>query len=327
MTVDHLLEALADGEFHSGEALARDQGVSRTAIWKQMAGLTALGLEVERRRGLGYRIPGGVDRLREDAIRQALHPSAEDLLHELRVYSDIASTNEVLLASAPAAPGRARVALAERQNSGRGRRGKQWISPFGRNIYLSLDWQFDSGVQAMEGLSLAVGVAVVEALADCGVDGLRLKWPNDVLHGSSKLGGILVELAGDAEGPCRAVVGIGINVAMPQDAAAEIDQAWTDLEQVGVGQLPGRNVLAAAVIGRCLPLLAEYTGSGFRAWRERWLERDAYAGQAVTVSFGASASASAGVARGVDERGALLLETPSGLQPVSGGEVSLRRAS
>jgi BirA family biotin operon repressor/biotin-[acetyl-CoA-carboxylase] ligase len=324
MSVDALLKALADGSYHSGQDLADRQGVSRTAIWKQVATLAGLGLEVERRRGLGYRIPGGLDLLDRQAIAAALDSRVAARVHELQVYREIDSTNRVLSDGDPPPGGLARVALAERQTSGRGRRGKVWLSPFARNIYLSFDWQFSGGVQEIEGLSLAIGVAVCEALAAQGVKGLELKWPNDVLHGGRKIGGILIELAGDAEGPCRAIVGIGINVSMPEEAARAIDQPWTDLATVCAGEVPPRSAIAAGLINHCLPLLAEYSRAGFADWRARWLALDAFANAPVTVLRGRAKTG--GVARGVDERGALLLETAQGVSPVAGGELSLRGA-
>lgn len=315
---------LADGDYHSGEALAKTLGVSRTAVWKHVAGLEEVGIAVERVRGRGYRIPGGLELLDEGRIRAGLNAGATAFLDAIHLFREIDSTNAELMRRSEPPPGCGNVVLAERQTQGRGRRGKHWVSPFARNIYLSMDWQFAGGVGEMEGLSLAVGVAVAEAIAAAGGGDVKLKWPNDVLHGGGKLGGILVELSGDAEGPCRAVVGVGLNVAMPAAAAEGVDQAWTDVAATAEGTAPGRNALAAALINSCLPLLAAYPTKGFAAWRDRWMACDAYANQPVVIS--SADSRIAGVARGVDERGALLLESAGQTQRISGGEVSLRVA-
>lgn len=324
MNSNNLLALLADGDFHSGQALADRFEVSRTAVWKHVAALTQLGVIVERVRGRGYRIDGGLELLEESIIRSRLSPETGRLLEALRVHRQVDSTNAVLLREPPSLPGRGRVALAEMQTHGRGRRGNSWVSPFARNIYLSFDWQFAGGVQQIEGLSLAIGVAVADAIAGCCVAPIELKWPNDLLHDGRKLGGILVEMSGDAEGPCRVVVGVGLNVVMPQSSVADVDQPFTDLAIASGGAPPGRNVVAASLINHCIQLLDTFAIDGFSTWRERWLERDAFANREVVLRSGPTRIA--GLARGVDDRGALLLETTTGLRSVAGGEMSLRLA-
>jgi BirA family biotin operon repressor/biotin-[acetyl-CoA-carboxylase] ligase len=197
------------------------------------------------------------------------------------------------------------------------------VSPYGSNLYLSLLWEFSQGAAALEGLSLAVGVAVARSLRACGVPVVQLKWPNDILCDGAKLGGVLLEMSGDAAGSCRVVIGIGLNVAMPDGAASAIDQAWTDLRSQ-CNQPPGRNQLLAALLDELLPLLADFEQQGFAHWRDEWLSLDAFPNKAVVLNTGTAQLA--GVARGVDERGALRLETESGIQSVYGGEISLRAA-
>ncbi len=320
-----LLQLLADGEFHSGQELADTLGVSRTAIWKQLAKLELDGLTFESVKGKGYRLVGGIELLDQVRILADLQQPVRKQLKELVVADTIDSTNaEILrrLTAGEAASGL--VCTAEQQSAGRGRRGRQWISPYGGNIYLSLGWEFAGGAAALEGLSLAVGVAVSEALASLGVTEVALKWPNDLLHGESKLGGVLIEMVGDAAGPCAVVVGIGINVKMPPAAAADIDQQWTDLVTIAAGRELGRNEVLAAMLNQLLPLLHQYEVLGFAHWRERWLALDVHADQPVVVTSGSRKIS--GIARGIDTTGALLLETELGINPVHGGEVSLRRA-
>ncbi len=322
MTHTELLARLADGEFHSGQLLANDMGVSRTAVWKQLARLEGLGLELESVRGLGYRIPGGLDLLREVDIRAGLSPEAAALTAELAVLQAVDSTNAELLRRDQMPVGQAFVCTAEQQQAGRGRRGRDWVSPFARNVYLSMSWNFVQGVAALEGLSLAAGVCVTRALASVGLPAPQLKWPNDIVHEGRKLGGILIEMTGDAAGPARAVVGIGINVRMPTMAAAAIEQPWTDLAALAGGNPPGRGDLIAVLLNELLPMLAGFEGGGFAPWREEWMALDAYAGQPVIVTTGSQRIS--GLASGVNHRGALLLETAGGTVPVFGGEVSMR---
>jgi BirA family transcriptional regulator, biotin operon repressor / biotin---[acetyl-CoA-carboxylase] ligase len=318
-----LLPLLANGEFHSGQDLAQMLGVSRTAVWKQLNNLEELGLQIESVKGRGYRIPGGIDLIDAERVRTGLRPETSALMQELDVREVIDSTNMEAQRRIELGGAAGYVCTAEQQTSGRGRRGRTWVSPFARNLYLSLVWEFTQGAAALEGMSLAVGVGVARALETCGIEGVQLKWPNDLLYQNAKLGGVLLEMLGDASGTCQVVVGVGLNVDMPADTARGIDQAWTDLAAIsGDEPTPGRNALLAALLNELLPLLAGFQGSGFGVWQQAWLERDAHAGKSVILHVGEDTMA--GTARGVDERGALLLETTVGVKAIYGGEISLR---
>ncbi len=312
-----LLRLLADGASHSGAALGTELGVTRTAVWKALDGIAALGITVERIPRRGYRIPGGIDLHDGERIRAALAPPARALLAELQVLTVTESTNETAKGFTPT-PGRGSCCLAEYQTGGRGRLGRAWISPFARNLYCSLAWEFEGGIAALEGLSLAVGVAVRRALVALGTADVHLKWPNDLLRAGRKLGGILVEVAGDPEGRCRAVIGIGVNVAMPAAAADAIGQPWADLTDLGVR----RDALAAAVLTELLPLLRDFPARGFGAYRAEWEAADRYRNRPVAIHAGSDRFE--GIARGVNDRGALALEGADGWRWFSGGEISLR---
>jgi BirA family biotin operon repressor/biotin-[acetyl-CoA-carboxylase] ligase len=320
-----LLPLLADGEFRSGQDLADALGVSRTAVWKQLKKLGELGLQIESVKGRGYRIPGGIELLDDTKIRSCLQPEAAGLLSALEILETVGSTNAEAMHMAEQGAAAGLVCTAEQQTAGRGRRGRQWVSPFASNLYLSLVWEFNQGAAALEGLSLAVGVAMARALAACGIGPVQLKWPNDVLFEGSKLGGILLEMTGDAAGACQVVVGVGLNVSMPQDSAATIDQPWTDIDTITGREHPGRNALLAAMLNELLPLVAGFEGQGFANWRQDWQALDAFCGASVVLNTGGAQVA--GVARGVDERGALQLETTTGVQSVYGGEISMRPTS
>jgi BirA family biotin operon repressor/biotin-[acetyl-CoA-carboxylase] ligase len=318
-----LLPLLANGEFHSGQDLAVALGVSRTAVWKQLNKLEVLGLEIESVKGRGYRIPGGVDLIDESRVRAGLDATSAGLLSDFDVREVIDSTNMEALRQIERGAGSGLVCTAEQQTAGRGRRGRAWVSPFARNVYLSVVWEFSQGAAALEGLSLAVGVAVAEALKGFGLPPVALKWPNDLLYDGAKLGGVLLEMVGNATDKCQVVVGIGLNVAMPPSVASGIDQSWTDLSQMAGNEgAPGRNELLSALLNTLLPLLAGYEHGGFAQWRDGWQALDAHAGKPVILSAGAEKTA--GIARGVDERGALRLETSLGVQAIYGGEISLR---
>ena len=320
-----LLPLLASGEYCSGQVLADALGISRTAVWKQLNALSELGLEIESVKGRGYRIPGGIDLLQAEQVRAALVPVAAGLLSRLELTETVDSTNAEAMRQVELGATSGLVCSAEQQLAGRGRRGRAWVSPFARNLYVSAVWEYHQGAAALEGLSLAVGVAVARALAACSLPPVQLKWPNDITYEGAKLGGVLLEMTGDAAGTCQVIVGIGLNVAMPDGAARDIDQAWTDIETMSTGSRPGRNDLLAALLNELLPLLAGYEQQGFAPWRDPWLALDAFAGQSVVLHTGARDLA--GIARGVDDRGALQLETATaGTQSIFGGEISMRPA-
>jgi BirA family biotin operon repressor/biotin-[acetyl-CoA-carboxylase] ligase len=259
--------------------------------------------------------------LDREVILSCLSAQATGLLGELDVQPVIDSTNAEALRRIAAGAGAGLVCVAEQQTAGRGRRGRNWISPYASNLYMSLVAEFSGGIAATQGLSLAVGVAVTDALQQFGLGNLQLKWPNDILHGDAKLGGILIEMSGDGSGECQLVIGIGLNVGMPAAAAADIDQHWTDINRA-VNAEVDRNKLLAAVLGELLPLIFNFEEKGFSHWRQRWLERDAYAGKGVVVR--SAEQEITGRVEGIDESGALLLDTGGGIQVIHGGEVSLR---
>jgi len=223
-----LVDALADGAWHSGERLAERARITRAALAKRIAKLEAWGLEVEARIGLGYRLPRPIERLDPTAIRKLLPAATRQQLRAVEVLALTDSTNQRLLESRSEDDPRA--LLAERQTAGRGRRGRDWQSPFGANLYLSISWSFAHWPAQLTVLPIAIGVACVRALAAQGIEGISLKWPNDLLVDGKKLGGILIEQRGEGGGACRAIVGVGINVSM-QDARG-ITQPWTSVASV-----------------------------------------------------------------------------------------------
>ncbi|MBN8430476.1 bifunctional biotin--[acetyl-CoA-carboxylase] ligase/biotin operon repressor BirA [Microbulbifer salipaludis] len=318
-----LLLLLADGAVHSGESLGERLGVSRAAVWKQLQKLEQLGVEVSSEKGRGYQLPGGLDLLDADAIGLGLSDQARMLIGDLDLYDLVDSTNARTLEALEAGRGHGKVVLAEQQSAGRGRRGRHWASPFASGVSLSVGWQFNGGVPLLEGLSLAVGVALARALARFDVPEVRLKWPNDVWCRGRKLAGVLLELSGDLTDRCAVVVGIGLNMRLPASAAETIEQPWIDLEAVRPGI--SRNALVAAMLNELLPMLDAYPESGFSRWRDAWLALDQFAGAEVCLQ--SARQRWCGVARGVDASGALLLDIDGEQQAFHGGEVSLRPAS
>ena len=320
-----ILALMSDGENHSGEELGELLGVSRTAVWKQLQKLELLGVPLESRRGHGYRIPGGLELLDRDKILSEMGVLPKTLVSSLDIFPEIDSTNRKAMDVAQTDGDKGRgakgyVCLAEYQSGGRGRRGRAWSSPFGQNIYLSLVAEFTQGAAALEGLSLAVGVALVKALERCGARSLQLKWPNDVLCDNRKLAGILLEMTGDPLGLCRVVVGIGVNIKAAPVGMAEVDQPWINAVETGVAC--SRNQVVSAMLDELMPLMLNFSMTGFPPYREVWESLNAH--QDKEVCLESPTEKLQGVVLGVTDSGALRLLSNGVEEVINGGEISLR---
>ena len=320
---EQLLGQLADGRFHSGEQLAQLLGVSRSAVWKQIQRLEAeLGLDIAAVRGRGYRLASPLELLDAGRIRGELNDVARESLEQLTLQSVTTSTNGCAVADPPTEIGRARAWLAEHQTDGRGRRGRQWVSAFGENLYLSVAWRFELPMTELGGLSLVAGVVVAEALAQFGLEGHSLKWPNDVLVGGRKLCGVLIEVAGEADGPSTAVLGVGVNFRLPERQGSKIDQPWIDLSRSNAPAI-SRNRLAGVLLDQLIEACREFSDARLVPFLPRWNRFDHLHGQVVRVVRGSNSSE--GIYRGIARSGAMLLEGPSGISEYHAGEVSLRK--
>jgi len=317
-----LLRALADGGFHSGEALAEQFCVTRAAIWKRIQHLNAFpGIHIESVRGKGHRLEAPLELLAEDAIRRHIQPELQARLVDLKVMPVISSTNAFLAEQCSPYLHGGQACVAEYQSAGRGRRGRQWVSVFGRNVSLSLAWRFDLSMADLAGLSIAVGVTVADVLADAGLKEHGLKWPNDVHVNGKKLAGILVEASGEMDGPCQAIIGVGLNIDLPASVAGQIDQPWTDLASC-LESLPGRNRLVGDLLAGLLQTCVRYQQRGLHPFLETWKAYDVYMGQEVKLLMGKDTIT--GVYTGLSEQGGLVLDGPGGKRTWYSGEVSLR---
>ena len=220
-----ILHLLADGQFHSGEALAQHFKVTRATIWNAVKHAESLGVEVFCVRGRGYKLPQAIELLDKNEVLKAI--GEQRAWFNLQILDEVKSTNTYLMQNKNAA--HATCVAAHVQTNGKGRRGRTWVSQLGASLTFSLLWRFQCGAAALSGLSLAVGVALIRALNSLGVNDAQLKWPNDVLIEGKKLAGILIELQGDLEGPSAAVIGVGFNLNLPKNVLASIDQPAIDL--------------------------------------------------------------------------------------------------
>lgn len=314
-----LLQQLANGEACSGEALADRLGITRAAVWKHIDALRALGLPVAARTGVGYQLPWPVQLLDANRIQAALAQPCPPI----HVHWLLDSTQNELVRIAPAAPDLTTV-LAESQTAGRGRRGRHWQSPPGMGISLSCLKRFDCGPGALTGLSIAMGVCTVQALAQAtALVQLQLKWPNDVVAANHKLAGILIEVDGEYDGPCTARIGLGLNLHLTPEMQADVQQPSTDLAALCGAALPERNGLAARLITHLHAGLLRFEREGLAAFAEDFARLDSLAGQPLTVH--SAQGAQQGVGRGIDERGALRVQMDERLVSVYSDAVSVRR--
>jgi BirA family transcriptional regulator, biotin operon repressor / biotin---[acetyl-CoA-carboxylase] ligase len=323
-----LLAMLATGEFHSGERLAKRLRISRGGVWKLIRSLQAMGIDVESVPRQGYHLPRAVDLLDRNAILAELSPQMREVVTPLEVLLTVDSTNHYLAEHAADAPGTTHVCVAELQNAGRGRRGRSWIAPFGCGICMSLSWQFVEAPPTFSALSLAVGVAAVRAFRRLGIEGVGLKWPNDLIWQQRKLGGILIEMRGESAGPAQVVIGIGINVRMPgavRIMLAEKQAALiSDIHEIVREHTPTRNALIAMLAEEVTKMLQTFGVRGFEPFAEEWRQLDTLADAPVRVISGTQTTL--GRSRGVDLDGTLLVDVDGQLHRFSSGEVSLRAA-
>jgi BirA family transcriptional regulator, biotin operon repressor / biotin---[acetyl-CoA-carboxylase] ligase len=318
-----LLRLLSDGALHSGEELAAVLSISRAAVWKRLQQLEAWGVALEARRGSGYRLESPIDLLDAAGIRRRLPPEVSASLRVLEVHEALESTSDRLLAARELPPGSFDACLAEFQSAGRGRRGRRWVAPFASGLCLSLSWSYRDAPATLGALSLAAGVAALRALRRLDVGGLSLKWPNDIVQADAKLGGILVDLRGEAAGPALVVVGVGVNVCLPRAARSALAaEGVAAVDLATLGTAPARNALAAVLIAELHQALGEFGARGMAAFADEWVAADALAGRAVRVLHGGQQLE--GIARGVDADGALLLEADGYRRRIVSGEVSVR---
>jgi len=319
-----LLMLLADGRLHSGEWLARELGVSRSAVWKGIERLRLRGIGIEALPRRGYVLPEAVELLEETAIRAAVSSARATRLRSLDLEFDVDSTNTRLLAAVPPPYGYADVILSELQHAGRGRRGRHWVAPFGGSIALSMGWSFPDAAKASPTLSLSVGVAVVRALARAGARGIGLKWPNDIWLHDRKVGGVLIELRAEAGGPAHVVIGIGVNVTCAPTVRAQLETSGVKAAAVSdaCAARPSRNFIAGAIIDELLSMLADFEHAGFAAFQDAWTALDVLRDRPAQVVMGETLFS--GMARGVDAHGALRLERDGCMHEFVSGEASLR---
>jgi BirA family biotin operon repressor/biotin-[acetyl-CoA-carboxylase] ligase len=325
------LRELSDGQFHSGEDLAARVGLTRARVSQVLKDAEAAGLALERIKGRGYRLAEAPNFLDAKQVATRIAVLAEErgvpLPVTVEVVDQVDSTSSELMRRAQRRDVHGNALAAEWQTAGRGRRGRTWTAIVGGSLTFSLGWRFEQGAGFLGGLSLAIGVAVVRALEAEGFRDIALKWPNDLIHRHMKVGGILIDLNGDALGPTTSVIGVGLNIRLPQAARSEIAVPVSDLTTVAGKRAPpiDRNRLLARLLAELAAVLETYANEGFAPFAAEWQHRHAYQGKPVRLLLPDGATVTGKVA-GVDASGALVLADGPRRARFLSGEISLRRA-
>lgn len=316
-----LLRELNAHEFTSGAQIAQRLAISRASVSLGLAKAEDYGISLERRHGVGYRLTAPIEWLDAEKISMYLPAST---ITKVSVSNTLASTNRQLLQD----PQHGKLLVTEWQDGGRGRLGRTWHGVLGGSLLFSLAWRFENGSAQLAGLPLAVGVAVATVLQQSGVAQIGLKWPNDLLLQDAagqwaKVGGILIEMQGDALGPSHVVIGIGLNIALPENWQAQLDQAAASLSSGGLNC--GRNELLARLIDQLETTLTQFAETGFAPLCARWEALHAWSNAALNI-IAANGSIQTGYFAGLAADGSLRLNTPQGEILIHSGDVSLRRA-
>ncbi|MTC58727.1 bifunctional biotin--[acetyl-CoA-carboxylase] ligase/biotin operon repressor BirA [Providencia rustigianii] len=312
-----VIDILADGKIHSGEQLGERLGMTRAAINKHIKTLRSWGLDIQTVTGKGYQVPNKINLLNKSDIEKYVDAV------KIIVEPVIDSTNQYMLERIPNLNS-GDTCLAEYQSAGRGRRGRQWISPFGCNLYLSTYWRLEQGPAAAIGLSLVVGIVIAETLNKVCGNKVKVKWPNDLYMNDKKLAGILVELTGKTGDAAHIIIGIGINIGMNENILQKekpINQAWSSLTDE-VENIE-RNKLAGNIINALRQSLLLFEKEGLKPFLAKWFDLDNFLGRSVKLLIGNDVIT--GIEKGINEQGALLLQKENGeIIPYIGGEISLR---
>jgi BirA family transcriptional regulator, biotin operon repressor / biotin---[acetyl-CoA-carboxylase] ligase len=320
--IDHNLLRLISDTTITGVVLAEHLGISRSAVWKRIQTLRDAGFEIETKPGQGYFLKTPVEWLDQDRICSHLNAAAKNQLGDFHIVEQVDSTNTWAKMAAQKKSG-TDIFLAEQQTAGRGRLGRQWVSPIAANIYLSLRRGFNKGLPALSGLSLVVGVLIAKSLHEQGFIDVGLKWPNDIVAaGNKKCGGILIEVSGEANAAMGVVIGIGLNVRMPVHSGSHIDQAWTDLQTQAGGRLLSRNEMLSRLLNELLSGLQSFEDEGSAAFLSQWPDYDVLMNKHVKLLDGTRTHT--GRVLGISEQGALRLQQDGVERHYHSGEISLR---
>ena len=316
------LAILSDGLFHSGEMIANELGFSRVSIWKAINDLKELNVEIFSVRKKGYRLPKAIKILSEKKIVEALGELSQFVNFELLNVID--STNKYLLNQSKNKP-HATVVCSNLQTNGKGRRGRVWQSALGESITMSILWKFNFGASQLSGLSLVIGIALQRVMQKIGIYNSSLKWPNDVLVDANddlkKIAGVLIELQGDMESRCSAVIGVGLNFDLSTKQQKKIDQLATSITSVS-SKSHDPNEIVSLIIKEIVNVLSDFEKTHFESFKTEWLESRAFKDQKVQFQKGSGEKIMGNIIDLDDDGSLLLLKDDGKIEKLLSGEVS-----
>ncbi|MBM3468312.1 MAG: biotin--[acetyl-CoA-carboxylase] ligase [Alphaproteobacteria bacterium] len=311
-----VLDILNDCKMHTGTDIASNLGISRTAVWKIIQHSKKYDVHI-RSHHQGYQLTTPLFLFDKKKITNLLKAQKVSL----EILENISSTTDYLKKKKPLKD--FNFCLAEHQSKGRGRLGRTWFSPFGRNIYCSFSYTFNKDASQLSGLSLVLGLAIIKALESLNPDlKLHLKWPNDIYYNNEKMGGILIDLLGEANGNCTAIMSVGLNINMKDLKDKCIDQPWTSLEHALKEKLD-RNIIVARLIQSFQRDLDSFQKNGFESFLKEWKKYDLLAQKKISIVMGTHSQS--GTAQGINEKGYLLLKSTAGkIEEHSFGDTHLK---
>lgn len=310
-----ILNILADGRFHSGEAIGKQLGITRSAVWQQLKQLQGQ-IQINSLPNKGYQIPGGLDLLTKEKIVASIDQRYVKAIIDIIILDSVDSTNKHLEQLNPPS---GTVCFAEHQTAGKGRIGRSWVTPYASQLAMSMVWDFVDGSRAMTGLSIAIGIALINSLSEYKLTDLKLKWPNDIYYQDKKIAGILTELKGDPNGPCRVIIGIGLNVSLNKSVIKDaIDQPWIDLESI-LNYKPDRNHLAGIMINSLTSMLFDFNTHGLASFKDKLSEIDLLHGKSIVIDM--AGENIKGIGKGIDDLGRLCVETDDAMKTIISGTV------
>jgi BirA family biotin operon repressor/biotin-[acetyl-CoA-carboxylase] ligase len=318
LLLESTLNLLADGKFHSDKEISKFLGISYKMVPEVLKQILDPSINLEVVNGKNYRIFGGLELLDASYIVDELG-KANQLLSQLEVLTLIDSTNNYLLNKTEYTGNYA--VFAEQQTAGRGQFKRNWHSSFGKNIALSVLWQFSNPLNKLAGLTLVVGIAIVKALEEYGLKRIQLKWPNDIIHEGKKLAGILIESRSIERKVQKMVIGIGLNLYNPSTYSIANDQAITSIFSLK-NLPPRRNRLAVLILKNLVRTLIEFETKGLDYFMQDWHRLDGLAGKLITIQN--QTNILEGIGRGINTQGQLCVQIKNQTHYFNSGEIRVK---